>query len=263
MKKFMSLLLSVLFILSLVPMTVGAETSESWDSFIYYQDGPVFSVEATEFVGSEDSYQFIAAAYDSAHNLIAVKFDDATKDEDNTLKAEVDFEEGNTEADVSIDYVKTMLWDSFTGVRPIAVNGYFDVTPQSVDANGVYNNLTNGFYEPVNNYDDQECYWWGKSDDTANHPDGLVLINGADTPLTADNNTSTYEKPIFAAQSSLKGYYSNKLKAASVIDRVVVYYGYTGTAANDVQFYLSNIPINYTNKLEDGKSYAYPANLFV
>ncbi|MBQ4517938.1 MAG: hypothetical protein II997_05070, partial [Clostridia bacterium] len=260
MKKFILLFLSALLLLSVAPMTVGAATTESWDAFAYYQDGPEFSFKATEFVGEQDKYQFVVAAYNSKDNLVAVKCADATVDIDGTLTAAVNFEENGTEADVSIEYVKTMLWDSFDSLQPLVRNGYFDIEAQTVDEDGVYNNLTNGFYEPVTNYDKKECYWWGKSTDTASHPDGLVLINGADTPLTTDHNPSTFERPTFAAQSSLMGYYSNKLKAASVIDRVVVYYGYTGTAVNDVQFYLSNIPINYTIKLEDGKSYAYPTN---
>ena len=99
MKKIMSLLLSMLLLLSLVPMTAMA-TGEDWNSFVYYQDGPVFSVEATEFTGS-GSYKFYAAAYDAAGKLLAVKSSNATVSGD-TLSASVDFEPGNTEANVNI-----------------------------------------------------------------------------------------------------------------------------------------------------------------
>jgi len=146
MKKFMSLLLGAMLILSLIPMSVGA-TTESWNSFVYYQDGPEFSVEATEFVGA-GAYKFIAAAYDANGKLVDMTSSDAAV-KAGTLTAVASFEAPGEEADVSIASVKTMLWDSFSSATPIAKEGNFAVEPQIVNEDGTVSSLTNGFYEAI------------------------------------------------------------------------------------------------------------------
>ncbi len=147
MKKYMCLFLSMLMILSLVPMTVGA-AGESWSSFVFTQDGPEFSFEATDFTGT-GSYTFYAAAYGNNNELIDVKAASNLEASDGVLSATVDFEENGTkEADVNISYVKTMVWgDEY---RPIVKSHTFDIEEQKIDPDtGIYNNLTNGFYKPV------------------------------------------------------------------------------------------------------------------
>ncbi|MBE7010417.1 MAG: hypothetical protein E7418_02870 [Ruminococcaceae bacterium] len=212
MKKFMSLLLGVLLVMSLVPMTVGA-TADSWNSFVYYQDGPVFSVEATEYVGS-GNYTFYAAAYDKDGRLLAVD-SNPTAVRDGKLVGEADLEPGNTEANVNIASVKTMVWD---GMKPIVENGNFTITAPTAVAGEETYAMTNGFYEAIAATDDYAyCFYLGDgtNEDYSYRNISDAQGTGYDNVLTTGigfNGIQTYSRMDFV-----------KLSAASEIDRVVTW----------------------------------------
>ncbi|MBQ4517439.1 MAG: S-layer homology domain-containing protein, partial [Clostridia bacterium] len=224
---------------------------------IYKQNGPEFTVTANGLNGSEgDSFTLTAMAFDSNDARISKKESSAILS-GGVVTAGINFEENGVEADASISKVVLSL-KNHTEIA-VTEDVVFNITPQE-ESDGIYNSFTNGFYEALTDYSTQEYMYWVKSDDSENHPDGIYNANGTNTTGTTDYKVATdYEKPTFAANSSYMGFYSNKLRTATVIDRVVAYYGYTNIAANDVRFYLANVSPT-TAKLADGKSYAYPAN---
>jgi len=263
MKKFMSLLLGAMLILSLIPMSVGA-TTENWNSFVYYQDGPEFSVEATEFVGAGD-YKFIAAAYDANGKLVDMTSSDAAV-KAGTLTAAASFEAPGEEADVSIASVKTMLWDSFSGATPIAAEGNFEVAPQTVNENGIYSSLTNGFYEAVEAQEGYRNTWKhlsadesGKEviDSTPAGTDSWTLNYWGLNQNFSDNDLTTNCTHGGEADARLV---ASMLKEASKIDRVVLYSFETRVNAEDAprqkgtEYYLTNSfihPVITTNSTAD------------
>ncbi len=251
MKKFMSLLLSVLLILSLVPMTATA-VEKQWNSFVYFQDGAVFRVEATEFKGS-GSYKFIAAAYDADDKLVSVK-STTIEPVDGKLEAEVDLEtdaSGNfKEADNSIDYVKTMLWDSYAGMRPIAEAHVFGAEEGDADTikpakleNGKYSSLTNGFYEPVEvTYSDIFGYYsYTEAEGVRTY--GTINSQSPATSSISDGDLTNGNGYSAAAVPADRQYYHGALISKAVTaDRLVLW---TSKATSDI--YLSYARPDTTN----------------
>lgn len=144
MKKILSLVLCVLMLLSVLPMTISAVTAETWDVLSFSQNGPEFSVVAEGFEATDSSYTFTAIASKSV-GVPIIKTVTTTLD-GGKLSASVNFEEGGVEADVNITEVEVTLTNSLGEV--IGESKTFSITPQTI-TDGVYNNLTNGFYKPV------------------------------------------------------------------------------------------------------------------
>ena len=243
MKKFTSLLLSVLMILSLVPMTVGA-TEISWSSFVYSQDGPEFSFEASDFIGT-GSYNFYAAAYNNNRELLDVKVAPNLAASDGVLKATVDFEDNGTkEADVNISYVKTMVWEN--DLKPIVESYTFNIEEQYIDPDtGVYNNLTNGFYQQANIAGNAplgsmyRIYWKDPSKDLNNNLN--TRHNESDkkndsNPSTKSDNTAFIAEMSGGANIQRMQYVTFFKDNMFQIDRLVAYL----PTYTDGSFYLMN-----------------------
>lgn len=243
MKKVLSLILSVLLVLSLVPMAVGADAVPAWDELAYYQDGPEFSVSATGFTGDASNYKFYAAAYDENGYLLHVACADVAV-EGGELKASVNLEKNVEEASVHIDYVKTMLWD---GVTPVVRNGHFDIDEQTVSPEGIYNNLTNGFYESI--YGDDVTYALGRNwsykfengsyafkQNSANDDNKVMCDNNLTTEYGATSGTTHAVQQLIVSFS-----------AGCSVDRVVVYNASNGQLQEGLEFYLSAVSETVSN----------------
>jgi len=188
MKKILSLALCVLMLVSVLPMTAGAVT-DGWETLTFSQNGPVFSVKATGFEAADanDTFAFTAVAYKGESEKVDEKTVPVTITE-GELAANVNFEDGG-EADVAINKVIVKLIDSGEEVLGDGkAEAEFSITPQSVDENGVYNNLTNGFYKPVIDgttyISGQKRYFWF---DTSKGASGAA----SDKDAIHDSNPST------------------------------------------------------------------------
>jgi len=155
MKKLLSLFISIMLIISVLPLSVSAASdAEVWKSFSYSMDGPEFSLNVTDFLAKSDKYVFYAAAYDTQGNLIDVKTADinTASGRISDIDVKVSFADTPEEDAVNIDSVKTMLWDTKGDIRPVAESGDFDddIDPRTCnEETDVYNSLTSGFYTQV------------------------------------------------------------------------------------------------------------------
>ncbi|MBE7010415.1 MAG: hypothetical protein E7418_02860, partial [Ruminococcaceae bacterium] len=101
MKKILSLVLSVLMLLSVLPMTAGAESADQWDLITFRQDGPVFSVKADGFIAGDSAYSIKVVAYDANDDIVTGETVAATLTSD-TLEGAVNLEKnGEASSDIT------------------------------------------------------------------------------------------------------------------------------------------------------------------
>jgi len=232
MKKILSLVLSICMLLSMLPMTVQAESAERWDVLTFSQNGPEFSVIAEGFSALDSAYTFEAIAYDGDEQEVDAKIATATI-EDGNLTASVDFEE-NGEADASIAKVLVNVKNS--NGEPVTEAQTFAITAQQVDENGVYNNLTNGFYKPVldgvtASISGSTRYVWNSSNSML----GGWAEGSSGAYNLYDQNPSTRSANGGGIGAGNHAQYIGTLSASAKIDRVVVYV----QDNNAIDFYLA------------------------
>lgn len=215
MKKFLSIILSLVIVLPLLSAPVLAADLETFSNVSFNQVGTAFTVAATGFEPSEDrSYQFIAAAYGAENTLLGIKsknvdmvntekaasaytgtyaYGDKTKKvwskaTTDQLACTVDFA-GETYVN-TIAEVKTMLWEKSDKLRPIVASQTFNapnfaITEKNVaaDAAAFAYGSAAGTNPNMAIDGDANTYWM--SANTSTRKDYFILDLGQAYPITS------------------------------------------------------------------------------
>ena len=157
MKRFLSVALVVLLLVSVFPAVVSA--SETYTSVDFDRELARFTVTGSGFNSTDNNCVFMAAGYNAAGDLMDVQIKNVplTANNNTEFNAVIDFTNSTKYAEIK--KVKTMLWDSFSKLRPIISVEEFDVSAgldQTLISGGaagarVHISLTDATYEYTNN----------------------------------------------------------------------------------------------------------------
>ncbi len=214
MKRFLSILLAMVLVVSSMTTLVFASEKETYTDVEFRQVGSAFTVKATGFEPSEErSYKFYAAAYGEGNTLLGVKtntmtmkntaaneaanstygtktlnaWTNATTDK---LALTVDF--ANEAYLNSITKVRTMLWEDSDSYRPVLGSQLFENVQSKLEYNEVnvarnaatfaYGSTVGAPYMAVDG--DESTEWTGVQINPS-YNDYFILDLGASYPITS------------------------------------------------------------------------------